>query len=169
MANLVRGPFNLRWGDNVIADVEEIDVEYEVSRDDYETVQGKVITIDGAQRISAALTLLSTDIASLAVLLPQYFVPNGQVMSTGETVNNANGAIDVAAAACDTNLIFNNLDIESCSNPADVIRIVNARTSIEDVDIDGKLRKVIIRFLGESDITEGVLQFFKKNTLAVVS
>ena len=169
MSNIVRGPFNLRWGDNVLADVEEIDVQYEIARDDYETVGGKVITIDGAQRIAAELTLLSTDIGSLAALLPQYFVANGQVMSTGETVNNANGAIDIAAAACNTNLIFNNLDIESCSNPADVIRIVNARTSIQDVDVDGKLRKVIIRFIGESLPTEGVLQFFKKGTIHVVS
>lgn len=167
--SLIRGPFNLRWGDNVIADVEEIDVEYEISRDDYETIQGKTLTVDGAQRISAVITLLSTDIPSLAALLPQYFVPNGGVLSTGETVNSANGAIDIAAAACDENLIFNNLDVESCSNPSDVMRIVNARTSIDDVDIDGKVRKVMIRFNGESDPSEGVLQFFKKNSIAVVS
>lgn len=166
---LIRGPFNLRWGDNVIGDVEEIDVEYEVARDDYETLQGKTLTIDGAHKVSAVLTLLSTDIAALAALLPQYFVPNQGTLSTGERVNNANGAIDVAAAACDENLIFNNLDIESCSNPADVMRIVNARTSIEDVDIDGKVRKVMVRFLGESDPSEGVLQFFKKGTINVVS
>lgn len=166
---IVRGPFNLKWGDNTIADVEEIDLEHEVSSDDYETLQGKTITIDGSYRVGATITLLGTDIASLAVLLPQYFVANGGQLSTGETVNNAQGAIDVRAAACDESLIFNNLDIESCSNPADVLRIVNARTRIEDVDIDNKVRKVMIRFIGESEPTEATLQFFKKGTINVVS
>lgn len=166
---IVRGPFVLKWGDNTIQDVEEIDLEHEVASDDYETIQGKVLTVDGAYRVSATLTLLSTDIAALAAILPQYFVPNGQQLSTGETVNNANGAIDIKAASCDENLIFNNLDIESCANPAEVLRIVNARTRIEDVDIDNKIRKVMVRFIGESLGTEATLQFFKKGTINVVS
>lgn len=166
---IVRGPFVLRWGDNVIQDVEEIDLSHEVSSDDYETLGGKTITIDGSYKVSATITLLATDIAALAAIMPQYFVPNGGLLSTGETVNNANGAIDVRAAACDESLIFNNLDIESCANPAEVLRIVNARTRIEDVDIDNKVRKVMVTFIGESESTEATLQFFKKGTISVVS
>ena len=166
---IIRGPFTLKWSDNTIQDVEEIDLNHEVSSDDYETLGGKTITIDGSYKVSATITLLATDIAALAAILPQYFVPNGGVLSTGETVNNANGAIDVRAASCDESLIFNNLDIESCSNPADVLRIVNARTRIDDVDIDNKVRKVMIMFIGESEATEATLQFFKKGTIAVVS
>lgn len=166
---IVRGPFTLRWGDNVIQDVEEIDLSHEVSSDDYETLQGRTITIDGSYKVGATITLLSTDIASLAVILPQYFVPNGGVLSTGETVNEANGAIDVRAAACDESLIFNNLDIESCSNPSDVLRIVNARTRIEDVDLDNKIRKVMIRFIGETVGSDATIQFFKKGTIHTVS
>lgn len=166
---LIRGPFTLRWGDNVIQDVEEIDLEHEVDSEDYDTVQGKVRTIDGAYRVSAVLTLLSTDIAALAAIMPQYFVPNQGTLSTGEKVNNANGAIDIKAASCDEDLILNNLDIESCSNPSEVLRIVNARTRIEDIDIDNKVRKVMVRFIGESEGTDATLQFFKKGTIAVVS
>jgi hypothetical protein len=166
---IIRGPFSLKWGDNVISDVEEIDINHEVSSDDYETLQGKVITVDGSYKVAATVTLLATDIAALAAIMPQYFVPNGGVLSTGETVNYANGAIDIAAAACDTALIFNNLDITSCGVPADVMRIVNARTRIEDVDIDNKIRKVMVSFIGESDPTEATMQFFKQGTIAVVS
>lgn len=166
---LIRGPFTLKWGDNTILDVEEVDVEHEVSSDDYETVQGTIRTIDGAYRASVTLTLLSTDIATLAAIMPQYFVANGEELSTGETVNNANGAIDIRAAACDESMILNNLDITSCGNPADVMRLVNARTRIEDVDIDGKVRKVMVRFIGETDGTEATLQFFKSGSIAVVS
>lgn len=166
---IVRGPFTLKWGDNTIEDVEEIDLEHEVDSEDYDTVQGKTLTIDGAYRVSATITLLSTDIPALAALMPQYFVPNGGQLSTGETVNNANGAIDIKAAACDESLIFNNFDIISCANPAEVMRIVNARTRIEDVDIDNKVRKVMVRIIGESLGTEATLQFFRQGTIAVVS
>jgi hypothetical protein len=169
MARLSRGPFNLIWGGNTLADIEEIDVEVEVSTDEYETIQGATFELDGSYRASVVVTLLATDIASLAVIMPQYFVPNGGQMSTGETVNNAAGAIDVRAAACDEGLIYNNLDIESCANPADVLRLVNARSRIEDVDIDNKVRKVMVRFIAEPTQTEAVIQFFTKGTINVVS
>lgn len=166
---IVRGPFNIKWGDNVIQDVEELDVNHEVDSDDYNTLGGKVITLDGPYKVDATLTLLSTDIASLAAIMPQYFVPNGGQLSTGETVNNAAGAIDISAASCDTEIIYNNLDIESCGTPSDVMRLVNCRTRIEDVDLDNKIRKVMVHFIGESQGLDATMQFFKKNTIHVVS
>lgn len=166
---IIRGPFTLKWGDNTIQDVEEIDLEHEVDSEDYDTVQGKTLTIDGAYKVAATLTLLSTDIASLAAIMPQYFVANGGVLSTGETVNNANGAIDIKAASCNQSNILNDLDIISCANPAQVMRIVNCRTRIEDVDIDNKIQKVMVRFIGESLGTEATLQFFRQGSIAVVS
>lgn len=167
--SLVRGPFNLRWGDNVLADIEEIDVEHEVATDDYETIQGKTYELDGAYRVALTATLLASDIPALAIVFPQYFVPNGGQMSTGETVNNADGAIDVRAAACDETLIYDNLDIESCANPSNVMRIVNARTRIEGVEIDNKIQKVMVRFVGESAQDEASIQFFKEGTINIVS
>lgn len=166
---LIRGPFELKWGDNVISDVEEVSVEHEVDTEDYSTVQGRTIELDGAYKVTATLTLLASDIPTLAVLLPQYFVANGQVMSTGETVNNADGAIDVKAASCDETLIFNNLDIISCANPANVLRIVNARTRIDGIEIDSKIQKVMVRFVGESAVDEATVQFFRQGTINVVS
>lgn len=166
---LVRGPFNLKWGDNTIEDVEEIDASHEISSDDLETVQGKTIEVDGPFKATVILTLLSSDIAALAAVLPQHFVPNGEVLSTGETVDNAEGAIDVLPRDCDEDLLYNNLDIISCANPGLVFRLVNARTKIEGVEFDNKLQKIMVKFVGEAEATEATIQFFREGTVAVVS
>ena len=63
---IIRGPFDIKWGDNTIADVESIDVEHEVDSEDFATVQGRTLEIDGAYKVSATLTLLMSDIPALA-------------------------------------------------------------------------------------------------------
>jgi len=166
---LVKGPFELKWGDNVLTDIEEIDVEYEVDSEDFETVDGRTFEIEGSHRAAVTLTLLASDIPALSAVLPQYHVANGQTMSTGETVNNANGAIDISRASCDTDQVFNNLDIISCANPGEVFRLVNARTRIEGIEIDNKVRRVMVRFIGEAETDEATVQFFREGTIAVVS
>lgn len=167
--SLVRGPFALRWGDNIIEDVEEIDVSYERSSDDFETVQGKTYEVDGPDKVTVTLTLLASDIPALAALLPQNFVANGGVLSTGETVNHAEGAIDMTPAICSQDLVYNNLDIESCGNPANVFRIVNVRTKLDGIEMDNKLQKVMVKFVGEANQDEASVQFFRKGTINVVS
>ena len=166
---IVRGPFDLKWGDNVIQDVEELDIEHEISSDDFETLQGKTYEVDGPYKVSATITLLASDIPTLAALLPQYFVADGAVLSTGETVNHAEGAIDVAPHDCDESLIYNNLDISSCANPAVVLRVINARTKIEGVETDNKIQKVMVKFIGESEADEATIQFLREGTISVVS
>jgi hypothetical protein len=166
---LVRGPFNLKWGENQIEDVEEVSIEHEVDSEDFQTIQGQTIEVDGAYKVSATITLLASDIAALAALLPQYYVANGETMSTGETVENADGAIDVKAASCDESIVFNNLDISSCGDPANVLRLVNCRTKIDGIEIDNKLQKVMIKFVGESDANEATVQFFIDGTLNPIS
>lgn len=166
---IIRGPFEIKWGDNVISDIEEIDLEHSIDSEDYQTVQGRTLEIDGSYKATATITLLASDIPALAAILPQYFVPNGGILSTGETVNNADGAIDIKPAACDDELIFNNLDIISCGNPSQVLRITNARTKIEGVEVDNKVQKVMIKFVGEALPSEATMQFFRENTIAVVS
>lgn len=166
---IIRGPFELKWGDNVITDVEEIDIEHEIDSEDFQTVQGRTLELDGSYKTTATLTLLGTDLASLAIVLPQHFVANGQQMSTGETVNNAQGAIDVRAASCDESIVYNHLDIMSCANPSNVLRIVNARTKMDGVEVDDKIQKIMVKFVGESDPGEATLQFFKEGTINVVS
>lgn len=166
---LIKGPFNLKWGANTILDVEEISIEHTIASDEFETVQGNVYEIDGAYKCTATITLLGSDIPSLAAILPQHFVANGEILSTGETVTDTNGAIDIVPGSCDESPTYNDLDIMSCANPANVARIVNARTKIDGVEIDGKVQKVTVKFIGEPAANEATLQFFKFGTIHVVS
>lgn len=166
---LVRGPFTLKWGDNVIEDVEEVDIEQEVDQEDFETLQGKSIAVDGSYKAEATITLLAADIPALAALLPQNYVANGAVLSTGETVTHAEGAIDVAPSLCTESTVYNNLDIISCADPAVVFRIVNARTRMDGVEVDNKVLKIMVKFIGESESDEATVQMFREGTINVVS
>ncbi len=169
MPTLVRGPWDITWGGNTLTHIEEVEVEYEQDSEDYTTVQHQTFELDGPIKSSLNLTLLATDVAALAAVLPQYHVANGEVLSTGETVNNADGAIDVAAASCDESPVYHDLDIVSCGNPGQVFRLVNARTKLDSIEFDDKIRKVVVRFLGEPASGEANVQFFKEGTIAVVS
>ncbi len=166
---LVRGPFNITWGGNTLLNIEEISVDYEQDSEDYSTVQHQTFQVDGPIKSSVSLTLLASDVPALAVVLPQYHVANGGTLSTGETVSEANGAIDIKAAQCGTNPVYNDLDIVSCANPGHVFRLVNARTKLDSIEFDDKLRKVVVQFVGEPAQGEGNIQFFKYGTVAVVS
>lgn len=166
---LIRGPFTIKWGDNEIDDIEEISIEHNIDSDDLQTLQGKTFEVDGPYKVTATVTLLAADLPVLAALLPQHFVADGGVLSTGETVNHAQGAIDVKPHECDQSLIYNNLDIISCANPAQVLRLVNCRTKLDGIDLDNKLQKVMVKFVGESDANEATVQFFKQNSVHVVS
>lgn len=159
---LIRGPFSLKWGSNPILDVSEIGFNYDVATNDYETVDGRTYTIDGAITASIDVTLLSTDVEALSAILPQYYVAEGEKMSTGENAP-AGGAIDIVAAQCDTTNTNYDLDIISCTG--DVTRLVNARTSLSTVELaDNSLRTVTITFRGEPEQGEGIIQFFKNAT-----
>jgi len=170
MANLVKGNFEVKWGNNTLLDLSELSLDYEQNSNDYETVQGTTYTVEGAIKASVSITLLKSDVASLAVVLPQYFVANNGVLSTGETVTHADGAIDVKAASCDTAPTYNDLDIISCGDPGDVFRLVNARTVIDSMEFaDNAVRTVTVKFVGEPGSGEGNIQFFKEGTLSTVS
>lgn len=166
---LVRGPFDITWGVNTLTNIEEISTEFEQDSEDYTTVQHQTFQLDGPIKASATLTLLASDVPALAAVLPQYVVVNGAQLSTGETVTDEDGAIDVAAAACDEDPIYNDLDIVSCGNPGQVFRLVNARTKVDSVEFDDKVRKVLVQFIGEPAPGEGNVQFFKEGTIAIAS
>lgn len=156
---LVKGPFSIKWGSNPVLDVSEIGFNYDVTTNDYQTVDGRTYTIDGAITASIDLTLLASDVEALSTILPQYYVAEGETMSTGETAPEG-GAIDIVAASCDTTNTNYDLDIVSCNG--EVTRLVNARTSLSTVDIaDNALRTVTITFRGEPEQGEGIIQFFK--------
>lgn len=166
----VKGPFNAEWNDDSLEDISEISLDYEQETNDYSTVDGRTFTIDGAITASVSLTVLSTDVPALHVLLPQYWVANGGVMSTGETVTDADGAIDIKAASCDEDPVYSDLDITSCGNPGQVFRLKNARTRIDSMEFaDNVLRTITVQFVGEPEQGKANIQFFKEGTLSVVS
>lgn len=161
--SLVKGPFNFKWGDNSLNNVSEISVDYAVETSDTTTLDGNKYTTQTGMSATVTLTLLDNDIASLATVLPQFYVPMGGTLSTGETVTQAQGAIDITAASCTTSDVYNQLDIYSCGTNAQVMRLVRARTQIDSIDVSDGLRTVAVLFIGEPQAGDAVVQFVQDN------
>lgn len=164
--SLIKGPFEVKYGDDVLAGIETLEVNTEINTDDVDTIQGRSYTVTTSKRISVSMTLLESDVPSLAVVLPQYFVPNGGTLSTGETVNDANGAIDITPGTCEAATAVTDVVITSCGNPGQVFRIPDAETEIENVEIDS-VKKVIVTFRGTSNVS--LFQIFKAGAVTIVS
>jgi hypothetical protein len=161
MAGLVKGPFIVKWGSNTLTNVQDYSFDYSVDSNDYTTLDGRKTTLDGAISASVSIQLLKSDIPSLAAVLPQYYVAQGQTMSTGEIVASTEGAIDVLAASCSASPVYNNLDIISCGTLATVGRLVRARSTIDSVDLqDSTVLTFTIKFVGESAAGTGSVQVF---------
>lgn len=166
---LVRGPFNITWGVDELVDIEEVDIEYEQDTEDYQTVQGRTLEIDGSKKIAVTLTLLDSDVAALGVILPQHFVAQGETLSTGEEVLSEDGAIDIVPRACGEDIITRDLEIVSCGNPSDILRVNSARSKLDGIELDDKVRKVMVRLVGEAPSGEAVVQFFKDGGIESIS
>lgn len=167
---LVKGPFTIIWrsedgdasGDTTITDVSEISFEYDVDSNDYSTVDGRTYTIDGAITASVELTLLASDIPTLSAIFPQYYKAQGETLSTGETVECEEGAIDIVAASCETKETLRNLDIISCTGQ--ITRLVNAKSSLSSQDFeDNSLRTVTVTFRGQPASGQAAVQFLCNN------
>lgn len=168
--SLVRGPFDLKWGANTLVDVSEISLEYEQETNDYTTIDNRRYTIDGTITSSVELTFLASDVAALATVLPQYHVAMGGTLSSGESVTGTDGAIDVVAASCDTDPVYNDLDVISCGTKGQVFRLKNARTRISSMEFaDNAVRTVTVAFVGEPDAGVGNIQFFAEGDVTAVS
>lgn len=159
--SLVKGPFNFKWGSNTLSNISEISVDYTVDSSDTSTLDGNTFSVQTGLSATVTLTLLDNDIASLATVLPQYYVAQGDTLSTGETVGESQGAIDITAASCDTSDVYNQLDIYACGTNAQVMRLVNARTQVDSIDIGDGLRTVAVQFIGEPASGQAVVQFLQ--------
>lgn len=160
---LVKGPFNFKWGANTLSNVSEISFDYTVDESDTTTLDGNRYTVQTGQGARVTLTLLDNDIASLATVLPQYYVATNGVLSTGQTVTQTGGAIDVKAAACNTSEVYNQLDIYACGTNAQVLRIPRCRTQIDSIDVADGLRTVTVAFVSEPLAGQAVVQFLRDN------
>lgn len=161
--SLVKGKFSFKWGENTLTDISEMSFDYSVDSNDTTTLDGNKYSTQTGMSASATLTFLSNDIPSLAMVLPQFYVPMGGVLSTGETVTQAHGAIDVSAAQCSSSEIYNQLDIYACGTNAQVLRLVRCRTQIDSIDIADGLRTVAVKFIGQPISGQAVIQFLQDN------
>jgi hypothetical protein len=161
--SLVKGPFNFKYGANTISNVSDISVDFSVDTSDTTTLDGNKYTVETGMSATVTMTLLDNDIASLAMVLPQFYVAKNGVLSTGETVTQNQGAIDVKAASCTTSTVYAQLDIYACGTNAQVLRLVRARTQVDSVDIGDGLRTVAVKFIGEPVAGTGVIQFLQDN------
>lgn len=161
--SLVKGPFNFKWGANQINNVSDVSFDYTVDNNDTTTLDGNRYSVQTGMGATVSLTLLDNDIASLAMILPQYYIPMGGVLSTGETVTQAQGAIDVTAASCTTSSVYNQLDIYACGTNAQVLRLSRSRTQIDSIDIADGLRTVTVQFISEPLSGDAVVQFLQDN------
>jgi len=167
---LVKGPFDLKWGSNTLVDVSTIKLNFSQASNNYTTIDNRQYTVDGAITASVALTFLASDVASLAAVLPQYHVANGGTLSSGETVSGTDGAIDIVAASCDNDPVYNDLDVIACGTNAQLFRLKNARTRIDSMDFaNDTVRTVTVLFVGEPDQGVGNIQFFRENDVTSVS
>ena len=163
---LVKGPFNLTWGANTLTDIESIDLSIDQVSNDYTTVDGRSFTLKGAISASATITLLASDAATLAPILPQFAKTAGQEMSSGETVASGKVAIDVLAGDCTSEADKYDLDIESCGNPGEVLRLKACSTSISSMSLENNQVRVIeITFTGEPAQGIAAVQAFEKGAL----
>jgi len=158
---IVRGPFNIEWGDNILTEVSGIEIDLERNTEEYVDNSGNIFELEKGTKISALLTLLASDTESLAALLPQIFVESGGALSNGDLVTSSVGAIDFSSLNCDDELVFNDLRIISCKDEREILILPRCRTRIEDIEID-KIRKVKVRFLSEE---QGVLRMSREDHL----
>ena len=160
---IIKGPFSFKWGANTLNNVSEASIDYAVESSDTTTLDGRKYMIQTGMSATVSLTLLDNDIASMATILPQFYVAKGAVLSTGETVTQDAGAIDIKAASCTASDIFNQLDIYACGTNAQVLRLVRCRTQIDSIDIADGLRTVVVQFIGEPTAGQAVMQLLQDN------
>lgn len=165
MAQIIRGPFTLKFGPNAtLADIETLKFDYTVDNTDVATVQGKKRRLFGSHLVSVTATFLESDVTSLAQVLPQYFVANGGVLSTGETVTSTAGAIDIVpggTASTQADLIITN------TGSSQVLRVIGCITEIAGVSVDDKVETIDVEFTGQSDLA--TMQLFAGGAISVIS
>jgi hypothetical protein len=168
MGQILRGPFSLKYGPNTLAQIEKVNFSYSVDTTDTATVQGQKVRTYGAHQAEITVTFMQSDVASLAAVLSQYFVANGGVLSTGETVTDPNGAIDIVPGGCAAAQVASDLIIQSCGGSNSYyIRVLQCVSEIAGVTMDEKSATIDVAFTGQP--TAATMQIFKNGAITNVS
>ena len=166
---MFKGPFTVRFGATTITDVMDYSPTFDVTSNDYSTIDGRTSTITTGIRASVEVQLRGLTPSAVAAVLPQYYVAQGETLSTGQTVASEDGAIDIVPAACSEEDIANDLDIIDCTGNL-AVRINNAVASISSIDMqDGALLTITVAFTGQPGQGEAVAQILGGEDTAVES
>lgn len=155
---MFKGPFTVRFGATTITDVMDYSPSFDVTSNDYSTIDGRTTTITTGIKASVDVQLRGLTPSAVAAVLPQYFKAHGETLSTGQEVTNEDGAIDIVPAACEDEDIAADLDIVDCTGNL-AVRINSAVASLNSIDMqDGALLTITVTFTGQPDQGEAVAQ-----------
>ena len=155
---MFKGPFTARFGAVSITDILDYSPSVDVTTNDYTTIDGRTLTPQAGINASVEVQLRNATVDAIAAVLPQYWVESGDQLSTGQTVENTDGAIDVVAAACAEEDITHDLDLLDCTGQL-ALRLVRAKASLTNLEIqDSNLLTATITFNGQPAQGEAVLQ-----------
>jgi hypothetical protein len=168
MSGFVRGPFTIKYGGNTITDIEQATVALTQDTQQKTTLGGIKREFDGPILCTVVIKVMRSDIATLATLLPQYFVPSGQSLSSGELISDSAGAIDIKALS-DNAAVHADLDLISTGSPGQVFRLVDARPKVEAAAFDNYLGVIDVKFIGEPAEGVGSVQMFNNGAVSTIS
>ncbi len=162
MAKQNIGPYTVKYGAVQFDDVTEISWDYSADTNEQTMIDGRTRTVPTTTSASVDVTLYAADIQVLSLIFPQYAVPAGGKMSTGEIADKA--AFDaLAMSACGSTALEDDLEIIGCNLTT---RLVNARASISSIDYeDNVTQNVTVTFTGQPAAGEAVFQIYENGSL----
>lgn len=163
---IVIGPWDIEVAGIILGEIESLNFTYGVKSDTFDSLQGQSTTVYGAHSAEIEATFLETDITSLKAAIPQYWVPNGATLSTGEVITDPNGGIDIVPGNTGNP---RDLILVSANNPGQVMRLNDTTSEMSGVDITGTIRKVKVKFNCQPTAEQALLQFFKEGATPGIS
>lgn len=156
------GPYRVKYGSVIFDDVTEVSWDYSSDTNEQTMIDGRTKTLPTTTSASVDVTLYAADIQTLSLIFPQYAVPAGGTMSTGETTDEP--AFDaMAMSACGATELEEDLEIIGCRLTT---RLVNAKATISSIDYeDNVTQNVTITFTGQPNAGEAVFQMYKTGSL----
>lgn len=160
------GPYRVKYGSVIFDDVTEVSWDYSANTNEQTMIDGRTKTLPTTTTASVDVTLYAADIQTLSLVFPQFAVPAGGTMSTGEVTTEA--AFDaLAMSACGSMDLEEDLEIIGCKLTT---RLVNAKATISSIDYEDNItQNVTLHFTGNPDAGQAVFQIYKNGSLQAAS
>lgn len=156
------GPYKVKYGSVIFDDVTEVSWDYTADTNEQTMIDGRVKTLPTTTTASVDVTLYAADIQTLSLIFPQFAVPAGGTLSTGETTTEP--AFDaLAMSACGQADLTEDLEIIGCKVTT---RLVNAKAAISSIDYEDNItQNVTITFTGDQVAGQAVFQMYQNDSL----